>query len=572
MASNTQIPETRQEYLGAIPLLMSYFDRLHIKDIVDQALPVAGQAHVTHGESVIAMLLAMFLREHRLYQVDERLKDIDLAGLLRHQGLTADQFTDNRLGWSLDALYGNTARLYASVIFAAIKTFGLKIKRLHADFTSIVLHGAYPGSESPLSGLLQPPVPARGFSKDHRPDLLQLVWGLVMSEEGVPLIGNFENGNAAEPELFRKQMVQLAGMLEDLRSDEAVMIGDSKLCSIATMAQAADLKMPILTLIPETWNLRAEAIDHACKQKDLPVLMVTEEGEEYRGTSWDIPVLIEEPGKPGRSVWLRVMAVYSSQLSKQKAAGRLNARKKEEERLKTWAQKLEGREFACEADARKIVSHEWKATKAQYHSMSFDIIQEEKPEKRRPGRPPKGASAKSTPIWRVRLNVSGQGSISAEGLDPDGFFVLLTTVTDRRKMSDVQMLTLYKEQKTVEIGFHWLKGPMAMGPIFLKTPERIQAMGFIFLLALLTGALIQRDLRKSLRKRGGTVAYLGHKRTDAPTWNSILTLFDAIRATQIRIDGVWHRILHLFDKDHQEVLTLLNLENIYENNSCHVYS
>ena len=37
MASNTQIPETRQEYLGAIPLLMSYFDRLHIKDIVDQA-------------------------------------------------------------------------------------------------------------------------------------------------------------------------------------------------------------------------------------------------------------------------------------------------------------------------------------------------------------------------------------------------------------------------------------------------------------------------------------------------------------------------------------------------------
>jgi len=204
--------------------------------------------------------------------------------------------------------------------------------------------------------------------------------------------------------------------------------------------------------------------------------------------------------------------------------------------------------------------------------MSFDIIQDEKPEKRRPGRPAKGASAKSTPIWRVRLNVSGQGSTSAEGLNPDGFFVLLTTVTDRRKMSDVQMLALYKEQKTVEIGFHWLKGPMAMGPIFLKTPERIQAMGFIFLLALLTGALIQRDLRKSLRKRGGTVAYLGHKRTDAPTWNSILTLFDAIRATQIRIDGVWHRILHLFDEDHQEVLTLLNLENIYENNSCHVYS
>ena len=185
MASNTQVPETRQEYLGAIPLLMSYFDRLHIKDTVDQALPVAGQAHVSHGESVIAMLLAMFLREHRLYQVDDRLKDIDLAGLLRHPGLTADHFTDNRLGWSLDALYGNTARLYASVIFAAIKTFGLKIKRFHADFTSIVLHGAYPGSDSPLSDLPQPPVPARGFSKDHRPDLLQLSGFTLYSTLGV---------------------------------------------------------------------------------------------------------------------------------------------------------------------------------------------------------------------------------------------------------------------------------------------------------------------------------------------------------------------------------------------------
>lgn len=572
MASNNQIPETRQEYLGAIPLLMSYFDRLHIKDIIDQALPVAGQAHVTHGECVISMLLAMFLREHRLYQVDERLKDIDLAGLLQHQGLTPGHFNDNRLGWSLDALYGNTARLYASVIFAAIKTFGLKIKRFHADFTSIVLHGSYPGSESALPVLPAPPVPARGFSKDHRPDLLQLVWGLVMSEDGVPIIGNFENGNAAEPELFRKQMVQLAGMLEDLCASEAAMIGDSKLCSIPTMAQAADLKAPILTLIPETWNLRAEAIDHACKQKELPVLMVTKEGDEYRGASWEIPVLIEEPGKSGRSVWLRVMPVYSSQLAKQKAAGRLYARNKEGERLKTWSQKLEAREFACEADAGKILSHEWKAAKVQYHSMNYNVIQGEKPEKRRPGRPPKRASTKSATIWRVRLNVSEMVPLAPEGLDPDGFFVLLTTVTDRRKMSDAQMLTIYKEQKTVEIGFHWLKGPMAMGPIFLKTPELIQAMGLIFLLALLTGALIQRDLRKALRKRGGTVAYLGRKRTDAPTWNSIMTLFDAIRATQIRIDGVWHRCLHLFDEDHQEVLTLLNLENIYENNSCHVDS
>ena len=33
-----------------------------------------------------------------------------------------------------------------------------------------------------------------------------------------------------------------------------------------------------------------------------------------------------------------------------------------------------------------------------------------------------------------------------------------------------------------EIGFHWMKDPMAISPIFLKKPERIQALGLIFIL------------------------------------------------------------------------------------------
>ncbi|MDQ1239834.1 MAG: hypothetical protein QG577_2020, partial [Thermodesulfobacteriota bacterium] len=298
MSDTPAISEIRHEYIGCIPLLMEYLDRLQIKDIIDQNINAAPQADVSHGECVLALLLALFLGEHRLYQIDKRLQDIDLSRLFRREGISADQFNDQHLGWTLDALFGKTAMLYAVVISLAIRTFGLKIKRCHADFTSIVLYGAY-SCAGTLDDLLEPPpVPARGFSKDHRPDLLQLVWGLVMTQEGIPIMGNFENGNAAETELFRQNMTQLAGMLEDLRAEGAVMIGDSKLCTIPTMAQAAVLNMPILTLIPETWSLRREAIEIALKVKDLPLLMVTEEKEEYRGQSFQIPVLIEADGKP----------------------------------------------------------------------------------------------------------------------------------------------------------------------------------------------------------------------------------------------------------------------------------
>lgn len=572
MTTMDPIPEIRHEYLGSIPLLMTYFDRLKIKEIVDQNVVAAPQATVSHGECVLALLTALFLGEHRLYQVDKRLEDLDLARLFGREGLTADQFHDQHLGWTLDALYGKTGTLYAAVISLAIQTFGLKIKRFHADFTTIVLYGAYSDAET-LKDLHEPPipVPARGFSKDHRPDLLQLVWGLVTTQEGIPLLGNFEDGNAAETELFRKNMTLLAGMLDDLRASNAVMIGDSKLCTIPTMAQAADLNMPVLTLIPETWGLRREAIEAALKHQDLPLLKITAEKEEYRGMSSQIPVQIEESGKPPRTTWLRLLAIHSTQLAKQKAETRIRASEKERERLDKWARRMSKREFACEADARKVLLDEWKTAKAQFHTMDAVPVQEERLETRARGRPTQGTVPKAHVVWMVKPILSVLDLHPQEGLDPEGFFVLLTTVMDHRRMSDADMLEFYKDQKTVEIGFHWLKGPMALSPIFLKKPERIQALGLIFLLALLVGALIQRDLRKALQKRGGSVAYFGRKRTEKPTWNSALVIFSAIRATWVRVGETWNRVLHLFDPDHQEILDLLGIPNAYEN-SDHVYS
>lgn len=559
--------ETRQEYVGAIPLLLTYLERLQIKKIIDEKLPTGPQAPLTHGDCVIALLVALFLGEHRLYRVDERLRDIDLSALLNKKGIHAKLFNDQRLGWTLEELYGNTARLYADIVFLAIRIFDLKMKRFHGDFTTTVLYGVYP--DWPGTSILRgpPPKPAQGYSKDHRPDLLQLVWGLVMNQEGIPILGNFEDGNASESELFRKNIIQLAGMLDDLRAEGAVMIGDSKLCSASTLAKAASLDMPILTLVPETWKFRHEAIAEAKRKTDLPLLLVTEEGEEYRGVSYKIPVLIEEPNQPKCSVWLRLMAVYSTQLAKQKAQTRRRARDKERKALEEWAKKLSNRAFACEADARKVLEHEWAGLKAKFHTMTATVRAEERLEKRRPGRPAAGSKPKTKIVWTVKPSFAEVESPPISGLDPEGFFVLATTVTDRRKMSDADMLKLYKEQKVVEIGFHWLKGPLEVSPIFLKKPERIQAMGFIFLLALLIGALIQRDLRKGLQREGGTVAYFGGKRTSTPTWNSVLYLFERIRATWIKLGETWHRVLHHFDADHQRILDLMGISTAYAGNS-----
>jgi len=45
-------------------------------------------------------------------------------------------------------------------------------------------------------------------------------------------------------------------------------------------------------------------------------------------------------------------------------------------------------------------------------------------------------------------------------------FVLMTTISDRRCLSDARILEAYKGQQVVEIGFHWLKGPLEVAPVF----------------------------------------------------------------------------------------------------------
>ncbi|MDP2816398.1 MAG: hypothetical protein Q8O19_06940, partial [Rectinemataceae bacterium] len=81
--------------------------------------------------------------------------------------------------------------------------------------------------------------------------------------------------------------------------------------------------------------------------------------------------------------------------------------------------------------------------------------------------------------------------------DPEGMFVLLTTIQDRRELSDLRVLEAYKGQQVVEIGFHWLKGPLAVAPVFLKLPSRIEVLGFVYLISMFLYALAWISTRES---------------------------------------------------------------------------
>jgi hypothetical protein len=71
------------------------------------------------------------------------------------------------------------ASLLTRLVLDAVATFDLA--RLHNDSTSIKLSGAYATADGHERGGKPTPAVKHGFSKDHRPDLKQLVWMLTVT-------------------------------------------------------------------------------------------------------------------------------------------------------------------------------------------------------------------------------------------------------------------------------------------------------------------------------------------------------------------------------------------------------
>jgi transposase len=249
------------EILGVLPLIKHFTDRIRLVEAIDRIIPKKkAPGDVTHGECVLIMLICLLDGDHRLVHIEKKLLDLDLTALLGRSGVEARAFNDTRLGTALDALYGNTTRIYGDILASTIKEFGLRAKRFHVDTTTIVLRGLYEVLEVLPSLREPPPIPARGFSKDHRPDLLQLMHGMVVTEEGIPTLGRFENGNSSDAKLFRDYMAELPEVSDLFKTSKPVLIGDSKLCTIETIDEAAQLGVDLVTLFPETFSL-AKAVD-----------------------------------------------------------------------------------------------------------------------------------------------------------------------------------------------------------------------------------------------------------------------------------------------------------------------
>ena len=169
--------------------------------------------------------------------------------------------------------------------------------------------------------------------------------------------------------------------------------------------------------------------------------------------------------------------------------------KKADAERKTF-KKLSQQKFACQYDAQQAIEL-WR--KKQVYS---DVIDEviEIPVYGKKGQPKKGQAPE-----RIEYKITGNLFTPLErrgsALKQLGFFIIATNDLDE-SMTMEKMLNTYKEQQSVEKGFRFLKSPdFLTSSIFIKKPERIEALLMVMTSCLMVYASLEHQIRKQLKEK-----------------------------------------------------------------------
>jgi transposase len=142
----------------------------------------------------------------------------------------------------------------------------------------------------------------------------------------------------------------------------------------------------------------------------------------------------------------------------------------------SWQQKcwhLSNRRFACEADARAALETELKG-KPTWLVVRRDIVAH--PRHASKGRPRKDVSP-TAHQWQIVATVTVHQHRLDEEVSRKACFIVGTNELKREALSDLEVVTTYKEQGGVERGFRFLKDPLFLASsVFVKKPERIIAL------------------------------------------------------------------------------------------------
>jgi transposase len=543
--------------VGGLPLVNAILDRLGVDRVLAKALPGGGR--VSPGRAVGVLLRNVILNDRQpLYTHAEWAARIEPALLGLGKGHAAG-LNDDRVGRALDRLFAaDRAALLTELVVHAIREFAIEVDQLHNDSTTLTLTGEYRAADGRAVRGTPTVRVTYGHNKDHRPDLKQLLFVLTVSADGtVPIHYRALDGNTSDAATHLDTWKLLCGLAG---RPDFLYVADCKLCSKEALASIDQHGGRFITVLPR--NRREDRWFRTYIQTHEPSWeeALRRPNARRRSGPEDVWKVVEAavPSKEGyRIVW-----VWNSLMAAEDADARQARIEKAYVGLERLATKLDGKRCRLrlrervEAAAQKILTEvgaeRW--VQAETAERTEPVFRQEKR-----GRP--GSKTRYVRQERRRFSVAARVKADVIAADErsDGMFPLITNCQD---LSLRQILEAYKFQPRLEKRHEQLKSVQHLAPVWLKNVSRIEAVLFLYFVALLVHALLERDVRQGMAREHLTHLPLYPEERDctAPSTERILDVFAPLQRHRLRRGG---RLVQVFEPEltslHKQILGLIQL-------------
>lgn len=529
--------DLESRWVGALPLVNHFLDRLQVERLLSKTIPSTGTRTKLSTVQVLGVLLRNIVLNERLplYTQAEWASRAEpsLIGLDPDEPLALN---DDRVGRALDRLFeADRAALMTEVVLGAVRQFRIDLDQLHNDSTTITFSGEYSSADGrKFQG--QPTLHVTfGFNKDHRPDLKQLLFVLTVAADGaVPVHYRALDGNTADVSTHLETweaLRKLSGRTDFLY------VADCKLCSRPSMDHIDRQGGRFITVLPRTrredrWFRKLVQTEEPAWEEALR----RPNPRRKTGTE-DVWKVVESklPSKEG----YRIIWVWNSLMAAQDAAARQGRIEKAWVGIEQLQTKLHGKK--CRIRTREKVAE--AATKIlkgadaeRWLEYEIQEVQEEIFRQEQQGRP--GPKTRYVRKQRVRFSVTLKTRTDVIEADArcDGMFPL---ITNDKKLSKKEILEAYKYQPRLEKRHEQLKSVEDVMPVCLKKVTRIEALLFLYFIAMLVQALIERGIRLAMvrEKIEDLPLYPEERKCRAPTAERLFAVFAPLQRHQLTQRG-----------------------------------
>jgi hypothetical protein len=551
--------ELAAERLGPFPIVNHFLGRLQLESLFERFVPTKDpRCSLPYAKGLGVLVRSIVVEREPIYRHYETVSTFspEMFGLTHDE---ARSLGDDQLGRALDHLFhADRGALLTEIVVATAGEFDVRFDELHNDSTTIKFTGQYRQAKGRSLRGKRAPWITYGHSKDHRGDLRQLLFVMTTSSDGdLPVQFRCGDGHTNDSTTHIETWEALR---KATGRTDFLYVADSKLCSYENMRYIDRRDGRLVTVIPRSrledgWLRKWIQTNEPAWEKvwDRPNPR-KKYGPRDRWFVYTYPL----PSQEGWSitwVWSTLLALKQRRSRSDRLAAAVEELGKLDRRLQGPRPRLRSPK-EIEQKIKGIVSR----LKVERY-LHGEVWQEEMHSFRQagPGRPGPQTRYRRDVKHRPRVRWTMDPAAVQYDEKSDGMYPLLS---NDDTLTPAQVLKAHKRQPGIEKRFQQIKTVHEIAPVFLKNEGRIEALFFLYFAALLVQALMEREIRRAMKKEGvkELPIYPEERPSKRPSAEQILRLFGLAERHLLLKDD---QVVQTFDPEltdiQQQVLSLLGI-------------